>query len=552
MSVIATIEADLEVSRLGTRSRLADELAGITILRRTVERLRRAEKLDAIHVLCPTKQHERCTRLLEGTGAIIRRVDAPPAPWANLVRAARKWSLSGWRGGLGGTTSFDEYLDPRVIAGLLETVSVEAVLSVPPAAVLVDPELVDQMIEHRESAGDETRLIFSQAPPGVAGVLLETSLITELAQKSIPLGWVLSYKPDSPQKDLIFQPSCCETPAELRHATGRLIADTRRATDTLEALLCEHEAPNMSTIGRWLCEREASYIAPLPREVEIELTTDDPYPDALFRPRGDRVPSRGPIDLAIVEQIAAELADYDDALVVLGGFGDPLRHPHFESVLEALRPSGKDRVGVYGLAIRTAAVDLDEGRIEALVAHEVDVLWVTLDAWSPELYGRVQSPVNPQAASLDEVTAGIDRLTELCRDRHTVRPIVAADMTKARENVDELDAFFDGWLRRVGAATITGYSHRGGQCEDLSVIDMSPSAREPCRRLNSRCLVLADGAVVLCDQDFRSLHVAGRIGPQSLGQIWQGETLTRARAAHNQGRFDAQPLCPTCSEWHRP
>ena len=39
MKVIAVLQADLEVTPLGTRSRLADVLAGVPILRRTVERV---------------------------------------------------------------------------------------------------------------------------------------------------------------------------------------------------------------------------------------------------------------------------------------------------------------------------------------------------------------------------------------------------------------------------------------------------------------------------------------------------------------------------------
>ena len=78
MNVIAVIQADLETTTLGTRSRLADELAGVPVLRRTVERLSAAKCIAAVYVLCPLAQRDRCERLIEGTGAIVRRYDAPP------------------------------------------------------------------------------------------------------------------------------------------------------------------------------------------------------------------------------------------------------------------------------------------------------------------------------------------------------------------------------------------------------------------------------------------------------------------------------------------
>jgi len=550
MKVIAAVVADLEVTPLGTVSRLTCELAGQTVLGATVERLRRAKEIDTAYVLCPQRQQARCEALLAGTGAQVMGHDAAPPPWSGLVRAARKWSLDGWRGGIGGTSHFDEYTDCRILAGLLKSAPADAVLSVPPAAPLMLPDLADRMIEFRKAADEDTRIVFTQAPPGLTGVLLDRLLIAELAEKNIPLGWVLSYKPDSPQKDLIFLPCCFEVPAELRHATGRLVVDTARAFETLIELQKEHPDPDASTIGRWLMEREARHISNLPREVEVELTTDDPYPGSLVSPRGVLIGPRGSIDLSTVAQIAAEMTQPDDGLIVLGGFGDPLRHPQLAAILDLLRPAGGR--GVYGLAIRTTGVDLTDAHMDDLMSHGVDVLNVALDAWSAEQYTRLHAPDGSSKARLEPVLAKLDRLADLRRKRGTVHPIVVPEMTKMRENIHELDDFHDGWLRRLGAVCIGGHSHFAGQWEDHAVMSMAPSARTPCRRIQSRCLVLADGRVTICDQDFHGRHAVGRIGPHSLTQIWNGEALTRLRDAHQNKRFDLNPLCAACDEWHRP
>ena len=561
MKVIATIEADLQVTPIGTRSRLAEELGGTPVLRRTVERVSRVRSLSEVYVLCPIAHRERCERLLEGTGAIVRGFEAGPAPWAALVRSARKWALDGWRGGVGGTTVFDEYTNSRLIDGLLKVVQAdavlnvppaEAVLSVPPAAVAFDPDLASRMIEHRRSAEDDARVAFTQAPPGVSGILLDASLVRELAQKNTPIGAVFAYKPDSPRKDLIFESCCCEIPASLRFATGRLIADTDRATKRLAELLSDHPTPDLETIGDWLLKREAAQSEALPREIEIELTTDTPYPNSLLRPRGDRLGRRGVIDPATVERIADEIGRNDDSLCVLGGFGDPVRHPRFTSILDRLRPAGPGGRSVYGLAVRTTGTDLDEAVSEALVAHGVDILCVSLDAWTPELYAEVQGSGCSDGATLDEVLGRLNRLTEV-RERHeSAAPIVVPEFCKAKGNVGELDEFYDGWLRRLGTVSIIGYNHHARQLEDRAVIGMAPPSRTPCRRIRSRCLVLADGRVAACDQDFRGLHTIGRIGERSLEEIWCGAELEQLRNCHESGAFDSLPLCASCDEWHRP
>ena len=56
--------ADLERSTLGTRSRVAEEIAGEAVLRRTVGRLEGAKRLDEIVVFCPESQREDVRALL--------------------------------------------------------------------------------------------------------------------------------------------------------------------------------------------------------------------------------------------------------------------------------------------------------------------------------------------------------------------------------------------------------------------------------------------------------------------------------------------------------
>jgi hypothetical protein len=550
MKFIAALQADLEVAPLGTRSRLADELRGVPILRRTVERLALARSLDAVYVLAPSAQRDRCRRILEGTRAEIVAHDAGPSPWSSLVRSARKWSLDSWRGGIGGATSFDEYCDCRLLKELLERVTADAILVVPAAAALLDPDLTEQMIHRRRSADEEVRLVFSPLSPGLTGILLDADLIRELAGSNLPVGWLFGYQPNAPRKDLIFQACCMEAPQSLRFVSGRLIADTERSTRRLADVLGARPSVALDEIGVWLREEEFKAATVAPREVEIELTTDDPFPNAVLHPRGDRVPSRGPIDLACVRSFAVDLTATDDSLVVLGGFGDPLRHPDFREMLASLRPDGAP--GVFGLCVRTRAADLRDATIEAILNTRVDVLNVILDAWTPELFAKLAGPTGTDAVGLEQIVTRIDRLTKLREQRGLATPIVVPEFTKSRLNVHEMDDFFDGWLRRLGAASIVGHSYRAGQVPDLALLNMAPSPREACRRVRSRCLVLADGTVVACDQDFRGTNPLGNLHSHSLGEVWTADSFRRLRSAHNSQDLAGWPLCTACNEWHRP
>jgi hypothetical protein len=642
---IAATIADLETTPLGTRSRLADTLdtahaepplrgrGADNILRRTVARAAAIDGIASVLVACPRAQARPCAALLADAPARVVAMDLPPPPWTELVRIARKWALDSWRGGIAGSTCFDEYADMGALCALLDVETADGVLVFPPAAPLLDVRLGARMLAHRSAAAHEMRVVFTQAPPGVAGLLLDASLIRELAEKRIPPGWAFSYKPDAARKDLIFEDCCVDVPAALRHATGRLIADTDRSIERVRAVLARDADPDAETLGRALQAWESSFLPDVPRELEIELTTDDPYPETLLRPRGERVPRRGPIEPSLVGQAVRELCRYDDALVVLGGFGDPLLHPRFADVLAAIRSAAPADQPLLGLAVRTPCVELNDDVIDALVTHRVDIVEVLLDAWTPGRYAALQTPAAGADASryghattggeagrytlpadLGRVLANIERITARTRSAKTAAPVILPSMTKARDNVEELDEFFDGWVRRVGAVCVTAYSHHAGQIEDRSVIDMTPSTRCPCRRLQSRAMLLADGTLVACDQDFRARQAMGYVGgassqpaPQAaarvsnpclhrletgatqsprdalLSAVWRGVSFTSLRAAHEAGdrkanrtttgapaagdiaasapgdiggarygRFAAFPLCATCAEWHRP
>ncbi len=555
MKVVAVLTADLDETPLGTRSRLCDEIDGVPVLLRTIDRISQAKRIAEIHILCPTDQHARCASLLADLPVKLHAARITSTPWKALVRAARKWSLDGWRGGLGGTTSFDEFLDASLLAQVLQNVTADYCLCVSPSAAVFDPVLADRMIEHQDrvEAEEEITMTFTQAPPGLAGVLLHRDAVQELAEKSIPIGWVFGYQPDVPRKDQIFLPGCCEIPVELRYSAGRLLADTSRGVATVEDFLrAGEEVVGEANVGRWLTKRANGTVQPLPREVEIELTTEDSYPDAMLRPRGSRVPSRGPITVEMVHGIAAELSAYDDSLMVLGGFGEPLLHPQFPAILAAIREGQRRESPIFGLAVRTHASVMTDAHIDAMIDHRVDILNIVLDAWTPGLYGQLMSPNDPSAASLEHVRRNMDRVTERCQQRGSAVPLMVPEITKAKQNAQELDVFFDGWNRKLGTVAISGASHYAKQFPDHSVMNMAPSPRASCSRLRSRCVVLANGDVVLCDQDFCGSSAIGSLTENSLAQVWLSKKFQQVRNAHNCGDFSEHDMCANCNEWHRP
>jgi len=549
MKIIAACLVDFDRGPLGTRARLEEDLHGAAVLRRTLMRLRAARQVASVHVLAPAAQKQRAEAAVAGLDVQVETHEAEPVPWQAYVASARKWSLDAWRGGLGGTSVFDESLHPWLLAALGRREKADGVVDVPAGAALLDGQMLDAMIAHYEQVHEQVRMTFTQAPPGLAAAIYAPALLADLAEANHWPGRMMAYQPAKPARDMIMLPCFWPPGLEVRTAAGRCIADTRTAVERIASILRDvgngasaDRSPDAATVARWLTEVAAERVGALPSEVEIELTTDDPLPDSVLRPRGGAVGPRGPMPDDVFDAVIEELADRDDARVVLGGFGDPLLADNFARCLQKCRLAG-----VFALAVRTPLVHLDDAALDALLDARVDVLNVLLDAATPDTYRRVH-----KADHFERVTANIDRVLAAHAARRQPQPLVVCEMTKTAETLADMEAFFYHWVTRTGSAAVAGPSTYGGRWPDLAVMDMTPPLRSACRRIFARAMILADGRMTVCDQDFRGDHAVGTVAGSTVSEVWRGSALTALRHAHGVGDWAGCALCPPCRQWHRP
>lgn len=546
MKLIAVIVADFDRSPIGTRSRLADDLYGESLLRRTLRRITSSERLASVHLAVSTRHAGPAAEAAAGLDVNLETHAAAPVPWQKLVASARKWSLDGWRGGLVSATVLDEFTDPWVSQALGKRESADAVVAVPAAAPLIDPQLIDDMIARYEEIHEDARLVFTQSAPGLSGAIYATSLLDDLINAAQPVCRVMAYVPTQPQRDMIMQPCFHPVPAEIAHAMGRCIVDTQTAFDRVSEIVRnadgEEDGLSASAVSRSLTDRCFTPSGPLPLEVELELITEDSLPETALRPRGKVLGRRAAMEPAVFERLVHELSARDDTRIVLGGFGDPLLHPRLPDLLHMCR-----NAGIFALAVRTPLVRLDDDALAALFKSRVDVLNVVLDAHSAETYRAVH-----KSDAFDQVNANIERVLKTHAQANQPQPLVVCEMAKMHATMDEIEPFYDHWISRTGSAVIAGPSHYAGQYPDRSVMNMAPPHRTPCRRIFGRAMILADGRVTMCDQDFKGTRAIGSITSATLSDLWLGDVMTNLRDAHTAGRYDELSLCSRCDEWHRP
>ena len=452
------------------------------------------------------------------------------------VAAARRWA-DGWRGGLLQSCWFDNGFAAELVRDAMNDELADAVVLVDPAAGLVDPHIVDDLAT--AGLAGTRDMYFTPAAPGLGGVLLKRPLVEKLAAERWMPGRLVHYLPDAPALDPITSDACVAVPLDASRTIGRFALDSDRQCRRVEAATVPLNGTLISTHAAAVAKRIASapWRGPLPRDITLELTTRR-HSRPIFSPAAHLQIDRPDVSLEHVEALAAELAGHDDTRVTLAGVGDPLLHANAIAIARRLST-------VAAVSIETDLLGMSAEQVKELAAAGVDVVAVHLPARTPQTYARIMG-----VDRLAEAVDNIKRLIEARQRSGGGVPVVAPVFVKTVENFDEMEAWYDTWLRALGSAVITGPSTYGGRIADCGVADMTPPVRRACRRLDDRVTILSDGGIVACEQDPTGDMRLGRIGDDRLTDVWQG-TLSRLNDRHK--RLVAIPqLCSNCNEWHRP
>jgi len=244
MKVIAAVIADFQQGPLGLPSRLQNELCGESVLHRTLKRLSAAERIDRVHLVTSVDQKDQAREMVGDLEVPIETHNGGPVPWQDFVASARKWSLDAWRGGIAGINVFDEFLHPWVLDALVRREQADAIVAASAAAALLDPMLMDQLIDYYFDQQHNVRWAFTQTAPGLAGAIYSPSLLQDLTQIGQPMGRVLAYQPSQPQRDMTMQPCFFQTDGNVMRTTGRCSADTNEGFAKISAILNELETGN--------------------------------------------------------------------------------------------------------------------------------------------------------------------------------------------------------------------------------------------------------------------------------------------------------------------
>ncbi len=527
------------IGGLGAPRDLSRELvAGMNPLRMCVERLLRAQGLDEIVLLAGSA--DRVRALVGDAGAdprvAIERVDAGEVEARRRgVGSGRVWSGASWRGGIGGLVAADEAFEPRMALDVMQRRNIDAAIFVGDDWALVDPGLTGEVAQRYRSAPDSLRIVFTQAPPGLCGVLLDRSGVASLSEAReqagslATIGALVGYLPIAPQSDPIAKPVCVQIPAALRSLCVRAIPDTDERRRQIAAALT---GLGRDAIGVGLDELTAA-LAPmarvtreLPRHVTLELCSGRLLGGQWgAQLRGSAEPiEREMLPIASIHTMLTEIASgARDATLTLHGAGDPLMHPRSLEIVRMAR-----EIGFAGIHLRTDLTRLgdDEDAIDALLNSGVHVVSVDLLASTGETY-RALTGTDRFGAVESGVKRMIERRSELGTYAGIERPWIVPRITRCATALPEIERFHDTWIMAGGASVIDPPSHAmpGERIRAL------PLPRWRAAQIERESItILSDGSVAGGD----GARIGGAV---ALGELWS----SARRVARERGEALIEP-----------
>lgn len=612
-TAIAIIIADMEQTRLGLPSLIARMVNGRTVLAHTIARMDRVEAVKSIIVVHPRGQV--ITSLFDDNDydktVHTFAVDDGRDTYHNMRIAGRKWSLAGWRGGVGGSLIYDELLPAGPILAAAEAHHADSVLLVGGDWMLIDPELCNSVIEANLKHSENMKMVFTQAPPGLCGVALSRTLLQDMVGSSATLGNVIAYDPKRPQADPIGRDVCVQIPPSVRSCAKRFIYDTPRTgrmIDTLAAKLGDQlDDATAATItstfnavaNNGSADAALQQFGDLPQQITLELTarreTNGPLvPQHHVNIERNDMPTNQAI--AIVKQ----LGEQGDVALTLGGLGDPLLHSDWPAIVTAAHEAG-----VLGIAIDTDLL-VDQNAVDQLLNLPIDVVSVRLNADCGDTYTKLMGvprfkeltknleyfvntrnrrtrslagvapdsaaaevtevagvttqdmaimPADSALASVENIITTLESTQEPKRDLPDDKsriglPWLVPRFAKTADNLREMESFFDRWMYYVRHAVIESPTTGGGRAPDLALVQMAPPKRFACRQLASRMTILSDGTVALCDEDWLGDAGVCNVNEVAVTDAWQ--SLHEPRAKHASGQWASISACAGCNQWHRP
>jgi hypothetical protein len=514
VSVAAVIAIDDDdVDALRARP-LEDDGDRRTVLQYTLDRLADVDGISRVIILASSGDaiadlHDAALTRIE---TIVHACGhSPLGDRRAAVRAARCFNHSSWRGGIGGLTAYDEVLAPHDTLAALAEHDIDSALIVGADWTMLDPKLCSDIVGRRRAEAKRLPFVFSQAPPGLAGIVLSRPVIEQIANAGIhsSFGAIVGYLPMKPQADPIVHDHCYKTDQRVRQSLHRATWGALPRDFAMESMRSDdHDAASVVERLEHHIEQQGH---DHPAELRIELTTArlTRGPAACSPEMYEHAPQRDPMAPEVFDRLMTYAADCG-AVVTLTGLGDPLLHGDVIAIMQHARDAG-----VRHLHVQSDLLAADE--VLDATGDLADVVSVNLSADRAATYENAMG-----VDRFREALLGVQRIMKRRRPVGQFRlPWIVPRLVRCDETYEDIETFYDRWMMDLGAALIEPM-HREHRLRVGQSLRPAVCPEHVAFALRSRVMtVLSDGSIVADPDDWTGRTTIANASTDDLAAAWR-------------------------------
>jgi MoaA/NifB/PqqE/SkfB family radical SAM enzyme len=222
--------------------------------------------------------------------------------------------------------------------------------------------------------------------------------------------------------------------------------------------------------------------------------------------------------------------------------GEPLIHPQIYEMLKyAVENSGTK------VTLTTNGTLLSEKNVERLLNTGVDVVDISIDAYSRETYSKIRAK-----GDLDVTASNTINLINESAKRGAKSKIVVS-YVESSENAHETNDFEKFWKDNGANFVVIRRLHScSGAKEKLAVQrrnDNNSINRKPCLYPWERVVLNPKGWLDFCPSDWVEGSQIIEYKNTTIKETWGGEFYEKLRLAHLNNEFSNHKFCGQCPDW---
>lgn len=252
---------------------------------------------------------------------------------------------------------------------------------------------------------------------------------------------------------------------------------------------------------------------------------------------------RGYMDKQLFKKIVDDAVSIGIKVICLSFFGEPLLDRNLFERIKYIKSKDKN-IKVF---FNTNASLLSEDKSKMLIEFQVDEIRISFDAFEKCTYEKIRVGL-----SYDKVISNIKKIIVLKEKMKSLHPIIRLAYVDFEANHSETRSFYDYWKQKVDKVEIDFAGDWASQKEvksDTSLHLMNIPEKNPCDSLWRDFVILFNGRVSLCCNDYEGKVIVGDLTGQGIMEVYGGNKFRYYRGMHMNNRRKELLLCNQCQKY---